>query len=102
MARVVVMLLDRQWESFKLSGLIYEVYPKKFELCWAWLLKKRVLNAAAIVAQVSVPTLVCFTGHPRPPGMPSLSGPPCRFMVQAVRIEETIVDPKHLIDGPEQ
>ena len=34
--------LDSQWENFKLFGLIYYVYPKKFELFWAWLLKKRV------------------------------------------------------------
>ena len=26
--------------ELKLFGLIYEVYPKKFELFWAWLLKK--------------------------------------------------------------
>ena len=33
--------LDSQWENFRLFGLIYEVYPKKFELFRAWLLKKR-------------------------------------------------------------
>ena len=34
-------ILDSQWENFKLFGLIYYAYPKKFELFWAWLLKKR-------------------------------------------------------------
>ena len=38
-----VLVLDSQWENFKLFGLIYSVYPKKFELFWAWLLKKRVV-----------------------------------------------------------
>ena len=33
--------LDSQWENFKLFGLISYVYPKKFDLFWAWLLKKR-------------------------------------------------------------
>ena len=40
------MNLDDQWENFKLFGLIYWVYPKKFELFWAWLLKKRVKSSA--------------------------------------------------------
>ena len=36
--RTPIIALD----SLKLSGLIYYAYPKKFELFWAWLLKKRV------------------------------------------------------------
>ena len=36
------MNLDIRWENFKLSGLIYEVHPRRFEFFWAWLLKKRV------------------------------------------------------------
>ena len=37
----MITTLDSQWENFKLFGLIYYAYPKKFELFWAWLLKKR-------------------------------------------------------------
>ena len=38
----VLFFLDRQWENFKLFGLIFWVYPEKFQLFWAWLLKKGV------------------------------------------------------------
>ena len=41
-SRTGSIYLDSQWENFKLFGLIYYAYPKKFELFWAWLLKKRV------------------------------------------------------------
>ena len=41
MGAIVCYNLDSQWENVKLFDLIYYVYLKKFELFWAWLLKKR-------------------------------------------------------------
>ena len=47
-------ILDSPWENFKLFGLIYDIYPKKFELFWAWLLKKRGVHGIVIISEAWV------------------------------------------------
>ena len=39
-----VFFLDSHWGNFRLFGLIYLVYLRKFKLFWPRLLKKRVLE----------------------------------------------------------
>ena len=34
--------LESQWRTLSFFGLIYDIFPKKFELFGPWLLKKRV------------------------------------------------------------
>ena len=45
------MSLIANGRTFNFFGLIYYVYPKKFELFWAWLLKKRDMGSGASKVQ---------------------------------------------------